>query len=80
MDIGEEDNKGKNSQEEDNELNELEDPIEADHANVAVSGTAEANIEDNNVDERIDQDSERDGVVEDIVEEEGGDQEHQPED
>jgi len=59
MDPGEEHNKGENSEEEDDDLNELEDPVEADHANVAVGSSTEADIEDNDVDERIHEHNER---------------------
>jgi len=61
MDVGpgEENNKGKNSEEEHDELNELEYPVEADQGNVAVGGTTETNVEDDDVDEGIDQDNER---------------------
>jgi hypothetical protein len=72
----EEDDNGKNSEEEDNELDELEYPIEADHANIAAGSTTEANIEDDNVDEGIHEHNEGHTVVEDVVEEEGRDQEH----
>jgi hypothetical protein len=68
VDPSEKHNKGENSEEEDDKLNELEDPIEADQSNATVGGTAETNIEDDDVDEGIHEDNERHRVVEDVVE------------
>jgi len=80
VEVGQETGKGDDGEEEDDELNKLIHPVEAEHANVAGGGATHANIQDDNVDQRVDESHQGNGVVEDVPEEEERHHEHQGQD
>lgn len=75
--IGEYANSRDQRQEHDKQRNELEDPVEAEHANAAAGGSTHTDIEDNDVDESKSQRKDGQRVVEDVEKEERRHQQHQ---